>query len=150
MTSYRQIYFHIVFGTKSHQNTIPEKHCSELYKYIWGIIKNKNCHLYRINGTSNHIHVFSDLHPTISLSDYIRDIKRSSSIWLKENTNFPDFGGWAGGYAALTKSHADKHMIIEYIKNQKEHHQKETFEEEYRRLLKENGIDLDEKYFLND
>lgn len=150
MTSYRQIYFHIVFGTKSHQNTIPEKYCEELYKYIWGIIKNKNCHLYRINGTPNHIHVFSDLHPSVSLANYIQDIKRASSIWLKDNANFPDFKGWADGYAALTKSYSDKDTVIEYIKNQKEHYKTESFEDEYRRFLKENGIDFDEKYFLSD
>ena len=146
--SYRQIYYHIIFGTKLHKNTIPDKSCEELYKYIWGIIKNKNSYLYRINGTTNHLHIFSDLHPSIALADFIKDIKRSSSGWLKNNINFPDFEGWSEGYAALTKSHKDKNTIIEYIKKQKEHHKKETFEEEYKRFLIENGIDFDEKYLI--
>ena len=146
--SYRQIYYHIVFGTKLHKNTIPDKSCDELYKYIWGIIKNMNSHLYRINGTTNHIHIFSDLHPSTALADFIKDIKRSSSSWLRTNENFPNFDGWAEGYAALTVSHKERNIIIEYIKKQKEHHRKESFEEEYKRFLIENGIDFDEKYLI--
>jgi REP element-mobilizing transposase RayT len=146
--SYHQIYYHIIFGTKYHKNTIPDDLCEELYKYIWGVIKNKNCHLYRINGTPNHLHILSDLHPSVSLAIFVRDIKRASSIWLGENPNFPDFNGWAKGYAALTKAHKDKDAVVEYIKNQKEHHKKETFDDEYRRFLKENGISFDEKYLF--
>lgn len=102
--SYRQIFYQIVFGTKHRKKTIAEQNCEQLYKYIWGIIKNKNCKLYRINGAEDHIHIFSDLHPSTSLSDY--------------------------------------------IKNQKEHHKKETFYDEFKRLLIENGIEFNEKYLL--
>ncbi|WP_245605243.1 transposase [Niabella soli] len=69
--SYHQIFYQIIFATKNRCKTITEAHCEELYKYIWGIIKNKKCKLYRINGTEDHIHIFSDLHPSISLADYI-------------------------------------------------------------------------------
>jgi REP element-mobilizing transposase RayT len=112
--SYKLIYYHIVLGTKVHKNLLSTKN-EELYKYIRGIIKNKSCHLYRINGTTNHLHIFSDLHPTITLADYIKEIKRSSSVWLKENNNFPNFDGWAEGYASMTVSHSDKNRVIEYI-----------------------------------
>jgi len=78
--SYRQIYYQIVFGTKHREATITERNCKELYKYIWGIIKNSKCNLYRINGTEDHIHIFSDLHPAIALADYVKDIKVASSI----------------------------------------------------------------------
>ena len=90
----------------------------------------------------------SDLHPSIALADYIRDIKTSSSIWLKGTGKFPDFEGWADGYGALTYAWKDKDMIVNYIKNQQEHHKKENFEDELRRLLKEHGVEFDEKYFL--
>lgn len=66
MNSFRQILYHIVFGTYNKEQTLPEKHHEELYKYIWGIIKNRKCFLYRINGTENHIHILSDLHPHYS------------------------------------------------------------------------------------
>ncbi len=73
--SYRQIFYHIVFGTKHRKSTIVDENCEQLYKYIWGIIREKSCKLYRINGAEDHIHIFSDLHPSISLSNYIKDIK---------------------------------------------------------------------------
>lgn len=146
--SYKQIYYQIVFGTKHRKPTIAEEHCEELYKYIWGIIKNNKCKLYRINGIADHIHIFSDLHPTVALADYIKDIKVASSIWMKEKGKFPEFEGWQDGYGAFTYSIREKDMIINYVKNQKEHHKTETFFDEYKRLLIENGIEFDEKYLL--
>jgi putative transposase len=147
MSSYRQILFHLVFRTKDSRKTLVQKHSRELYVYLMGIIRNKNCFLYLINGMEDHLHILCDLHPTIALADYMRDIKTSSSIWLKQSGKFPEFKGWADGYAALTYGLKDKEMIANYIKNQQEHHKKESFEDELRRLLKEQGIDLNEKYF---
>jgi putative transposase len=92
--SYRQIFYQIVFGTKNREAVITDAHCEELYKYIWGVIKNRSCKLYRINGTADHIHIFSDLHPAIALADYVKDIKVSSSLWMKESGKFPEFKGW--------------------------------------------------------
>lgn len=148
MNSYRQIFYHIVFCTYNRKNTLPAKHHEELYKYIWGIIKNRNCVLYRINGTENHIHILSDLHPSICLSDFIKEIKTASNRWMKEAGCFPDFEHWAEGSCSLTYSIRDKEMIINYIKGQKEHHAKVSFEDEYRKLLEENGIQWDENYIF--
>ena len=148
MNSYRQILYHIVFCTYNRRNTLPEKHHEELYKYISGVIKNRNCILYRINGVENHIHILSDLHPTVCLSEFIKEIKTTSNRWMKESGKFPDFEHWAEGSAALTYSMRDKEMISNYIKNQKAHHTKESFENEYRKLLEENGIQWDEKYIF--
>lgn len=125
--SYRQICYHIIFGTKNREATIPNEHCEELYKYIWGIIKNMNCKLYRINGVEDHIHICSDLHPSVCLADYIRTIKVSSGGWMKENGKFPHFKGWQDGYGAFTYSNKEKDVVINYIKNQKEHHKKVGF-----------------------
>ncbi len=147
MSSFRQILYHIVFRTKDSAKSLPIEQCDELYKYIWGVIKNKNCILYRINGMEEHIHIFTDLHPGISLADFIRDIKTASSQWLKANPGFSDFKGWADGYAALTYAWRDKDIIIEYIKNQREHHKTFSFTDEFRKLLKEHGVDIDDRYF---
>ena len=148
MSSFKQIYYQIVFGTKYRKPTITEEHCEKLYKYIWGIIDSKDCHLYRINGIEDHIHIFSDLHPSIALADYIKDIKVASNEWMKESGLFPDFEGWQIGYGAFTYNIKQKDIIIEYVKNQKEHHKNETFYDEFKRLLIENGIQFDEKYML--
>ncbi|MGC4232630.1 MAG: IS200/IS605 family transposase [Niabella sp.] len=148
MSTYRQIFYHIVFGTKNRRPTISPSAQTALYKYIWGIIKNLNCKLYRINGMEDHIHIFSDLHPSISLSDYVKSIKVSSSIWMKNHGSFPDFSGWQNGYGAFTYSIREKDMIINYIKKQKEHHQKKSSYDEYKRLLQEYGIEFDEQYLI--
>jgi putative transposase len=148
MSSYRQIIYQIIFRTKQSHKTLKLEDNERLFKYIWGTIKNKNCHLYRVNGMEEHIHILTDLHPGIALADFIRDIKTASSIWLKDSYYFPNFVGWADGYAALTYSYWDKDKLINYIKNQQEHHSTETFEDEYRRLLEEHNIKIDERYFL--
>lgn len=146
MGTYKQIYYQIVFGTKNKKPSINEKNESELYKYIWGVLKNKQCKLYRINGMPDHIHIFCDLHPSISLSYLVKDIKVSTNLWMKQSGIFPEFDGWQEGYGAFTYSIREKEMIINYIKNQKEHHKNETFEDEFKRLLNEHGIKFDEKY----
>ena len=148
MNSYRQILYHIVFCTYRRENTLPLEHHEELYRYIWGIIKKRNCVLYRINGTENHIHILSDLHPSIALADYVKEIKTATNFWTKASGKFPDFVSWAEGYCAITYSYQDKEKIVNYIKKQKEHHKKELFENEYRSILIEAGVDYDEKYIF--
>ncbi len=95
----------------------------------------------------DHIHILSDLHPSIALADYMRDIKTSTSVWLKQQDGFQLFNGWADGYAALTYSYRDKEMLISYIKNQQNHHKNISFEEELRKLLESEGIQIDNRYF---
>ena len=148
MSSYRQILYHIVFCTYDRRATLPPEHHEELYKYIWGIIRNRNGVLYRINGIENHIHILFDLHPSVALADFIKEIKTASNAWMKSSGKFPKFSSWAAGYCALTYAYRDKDMIVNYIKKQKEHHKKVTFEDEYRTLLAEHGIEWDEKYLF--
>lgn len=147
MSSYKQIMYQVVFHTKDAKSALSLNHSDELYAYIAGIIKNKNCFLYQINGTEDHLHFLSDLHPSVALANYMMDIKTASSLWLKKHPDFPEFSGWSSGYGAFTYAYRDRDMISNYIKNQREHHKKETFIGEYRRLLKEHGIEIDERFF---
>lgn len=147
MSSYRQILYHLVFRTKNSQKTLEPSYAGELFAYTLGFVKNKNSFLYRINCVENHLHLLVDLHPTIALADFIRDMKTSTSIWLKQSGKFPRFNGWSEGYAALTCAWKDKEMIVSYIKNQQEHHKHISFEDELRSLLKANGININEIYF---
>ena len=107
----------------------------------------KKSHLYRINGVENHLHILTYMNPSIAPIKFVKDIKVSSSIWMKRSNLFPVFDGWAVGYGSFTCSYTDINRLIEYIKNQQEHHQKISFEEEYRKLLLEYGITPDEKFF---
>jgi putative transposase len=148
MNSYRQTLYHIVFCTYLRKNTLPADLHDVLYKYIWGVISKRNCVLYRINGTENHIHILCDLHSKIALADLIKEIKTASNNWMKASGNFPEFNSWAEGSCSLTYAFRDKNKVLNYIRNQKEHHQKISFEDEYRALLKEHGIVADEKYIF--
>ncbi|MGD9929640.1 MAG: IS200/IS605 family transposase [Mangrovibacterium sp.] len=148
MSSYRQILYHLTFHTKNSEKVLNNSDNEGLYRYIWRILKNKNCKLYRINGVEDHVHLVCDLHPSIALANLIKDIKVSSHGWIKEQGNYPKFRRWAEGYGAFTLSLKEKDAVIRYVIQQQEHHQKESFREEYIRLLKENGIDFDEKYLI--
>ena len=150
MSSYRQTYYQIIFGTKYRNPTIDRKYDKDLYAYIYSIITKQKCKLYRINGIEDHIHIFSDLHPSLSLSQYVQDIKVASNLWMRDSGKFPLFEGWQVGYGAFTYSIRERDMIINYVKNQKQHHHKENYYDEYKRLLTENGIKFDEKFFMKD
>lgn len=147
MSSYHQHIYHIVFRTKNSHLTINQENASQLYAYITGVIKNKNSHLYRINGVENHLHVLTDIHPSVAPADFVREIKVSSSMWMKRSGLFPLFKGWADGYGSFTCGFKDLGRLIDYVKSQQEHHRKRAFEDEYRRVILESGVKIDDRYF---
>jgi putative transposase len=148
MSTYTQIIYQLVFGTKNREHTLTSGNRQELFKYIAGILKNKNCHVYWINGVEDHIHIVTHVHPSVAVASLIKDIKLASSEYIKKTTLFQKFGGWQDGYGAFTYSIKEKDRLIEYVKNQEDHHKVKTFREEYMDLLKENGVEFDEKYLL--
>ncbi len=145
--SYTQLLYHIVLRTKKSQKTLSLDHSEALYKYIWGIINRKDCLLYRINGMEDHIHLLVSIHPTIAVADFVRDLKRSTSMMLKMEKGFEKFKGWGSGYCSLSYSMRDKEMISNYIKNQREHHQKISFQKEFENFVKEAGLDFDPRFW---
>lgn len=148
MSTYTQIIYQIVFGTKHRERTMIKKDRPELFRYISGVLKEQNCHLYRINGVEDHLHIITHLHPSVSLASLVKDIKLSSYDLLREKYIFPDFGGWQDGYSAFTYSIGALYNLIEYVKNQEIHHASKTYEDEIRQLLKEHHVPYDEKYLL--
>ncbi len=148
MSTYTQILYQIVFATKNHEMTMIEPSQEKLYKFIWGILKNKNCHLYRIGGVEDHLHIITHVHPAVAVAYLVKDIKLAASSFIKTDNLFPHFNGWQDGYGAFTYTFSAKNNLIEYVKNQNEHHQKVSFRDEYISLLKEHGIDFDKKYLL--
>jgi len=146
MSTYTQILYQIVFSTKGRERTLTKQGRDELFKFISGILKNKQCHLYRINGIEDHIHILTHIHPTLALSTLVQTIKTSSSTYIKENNLFENFKGWQNGYAAITYSNNALNTLIEYVKNQEEHHKNMNSQDELKSLLNENEIEFDEKY----
>ncbi len=148
MSTYTQIIYQIVFSTKRRERTLTANGRDELFKYITGLLKNKNCHLYQINGVEDHLHIVTHLHPTVALSSLVKDIKVSSALYIKEHNLFKNFSSWQEGYGAFTYSIKEKDRLIEYVKNQVEHHRIKSFKEEYIEFLKEYEIAFDEKYLF--
>jgi REP element-mobilizing transposase RayT len=148
MSTYTQILYQIVFSTRNREQTLTKGKRDELFKYMSGIIFNKKCHLYRINGVEDHLHILTHLHPSVSLSDLVKDIKVASAEHIKKSELFLNFRGWQNGYGAFTYSTKEKDVLIEYIKNQEEHHRNLSFKEEFIQLLNEHQVEFDEKYLL--
>jgi putative transposase len=148
MSTYTQIIYQIVFSTKNSEKVLSKDNRPRLFEYIEGILSNNKCHLYRINAAEDHIHIVSHLHPTVALALLIKDIKIASSVFIRDKALFKHFVGWQDGYGAFTYSINEKDELIEYVKNQEEHHKRVTFKEEYMGLLNENGIRFKEQYLL--
>ncbi len=148
MSTYTQILYQIVFSTKNREKTLLESEREQLFTYIWGILKKKKCHLYRIGGVEDHLHIVTHIHPMVAPSMLIKDIKLASSKFIKNENIFPNFNGWQDGFGAFTYTYSAKDDLIEYVKNQVEHHKIINFKDEYITLLKENRIEFNERYLF--
>lgn len=147
MSTFSQILYQIVFSTKDREPTLS-KNKDVLYKYIWGILSNKKCHLYRIGGVKDHIHIITHIHPSVAPAMLVKDIKLSTSELIKNESLFSHFNGWQNGYGAFTYHIKSKDQLIEYVKNQVDHHKTISFKDEYIALLQEHDIEFDEKYLF--
>ena len=149
--AYTNLLYHIVFRPKNSAQVIVVDKEEMLYRYIWGFVENKKGVLYRIGGMPDHVHMLVQLPATIAVADFVRDLKTATNVYLKENRDsFPKFDGWSRSYCALTYSQNEKDTIINYIKNQKEHHKRVSFRDELLGLLRESGVEVDMKYFMVD
>jgi len=146
--TYTQIHIQAVFSVQNRQCIISDSWKNELYKYITGIIKNNNHKLLAINGMSDHIHILFGLRPSQSISDLMQDIKGNSSKWINEQKFIKGKFSWQEGYGAFSYRKSEISQIINYIKNQQEHHRRKSFTKEYLELLQEFHIDYDERYIF--
>jgi REP element-mobilizing transposase RayT len=147
MSTYTQIYYHIVFTTKNRTPVLFPDRREDLFRYIGGVIRGHKCHPYAINGIADHIHILTSLHSTVCLADLVKDIKLASSGWMvHQGDAFLGFRRWQDGSGAFTCSSKEASWITDYIHSQEEHHKRESPLEEMRRLLTEAGIPFDEKY----
>lgn len=144
--TYTQIYYHIVFSTKNRESCMAKEQRDKLFAYIWGIHKELKCHLYRIGGVEDHLHILTSLPSTLSRSKYVESIKTGSTNWIRRENIIPAWPGWQDGYGAFTAAHDDKDAIIEYIKTQEEHHKTTSYLDEYKDLLKQAAVSYDAKY----
>ena len=146
--NYTQIHLQLIFGVKFRKALIDTSWEDELCKYITGIVQGNKHKLVVVNGVPDHIHIIIGYRPHQSLSDLLQDIKGQSSTWINERKFTKSKFNWQGGYGAFSYSHSHLQNVINYIKNQKEHHKKNSFVDEYRSFLKAFDVEFDERYIL--
>jgi putative transposase len=148
--AYTQIHIQFVFVVKYRNGLIEASFKEELYQYISGIIKHYDHKLLAINGMPDHIHVFIGMRPTQSISDLMQDVKASTSKWINDKKFLKVKFEWQSGYGAFSYSKSHVQNVINYIKNQENHHKKQTFRDEYLDFLKKFDIEYDERYIFKD
>ena len=151
--AYTQLYVQMVFAVKNRDAVLHKPIRGRVFEYIGGIITEMKHKTLVVNGVSNHVHVLLGLNPNISISDTIRDIKRSSSLFINAEKLCVGKFAWQEGYGAFTYSRSQLNNVYKYIQNQEEHHKMVSFREEYISFLKKFEIDYDERFlfdFLDD
>jgi putative transposase len=138
-----RILVHAVFSTKNRADLIKPEFENGLFSYIHGIVENKKSKLILANGTANHIHMLISLGKTMDISDLLGDVKRESSVWMKDHVN--NFY-WQEGYGAFSIGQSQVDNVLKYIANQKQHHAKHNFQDEMRGLLSRYKVEYDERY----
>jgi REP element-mobilizing transposase RayT len=144
--SLSRVLIHLVFSTKNREPVITPKIITELHPYIAGTLDNIDCPSLRVGGVADHVHLFFGLSRTRTIAEVVETVKTSSSKWIK--TKGPEFSGfhWQSGYGAFSVSQSDADTVVNYVANQESHHQKMTFQDEYRKLLEKYRVTFDEKY----
>jgi len=148
--TFTQIHLQIIFAVENRISLIKPSWETQLYKYVTGIVQNNDHKLLTINGVPDHLHFLIGMRPTQALSYLIQEIKRDSSAWINENRFTNGKFSWQEGYGAFSYSRSHLHNVIHYIEDQKLHHKKVTFIEEYKKLLKKFEIPYDEKYIFRE
>ena len=146
--SYSQIYIHIILTVKNRDSLILPSWEEKLYQYISGIVKKKNQKLLTINGIPNHIHLLISMKPSCCLSDLIREIKKSTNTFIESNGFCKQHFYWQEGSGNFSYSYSSISKVIRYIENQKEHHKKRSFKEEYLEILRKFHVDFEQEYLF--
>ena len=152
-SSLMKIYIHLTFHVKRNgfSHTIRECDLPELFRYIDGIIANVGGKPIQIGGIETHVHILAVLPKRMTIPDFVRTIKANSSRWIKtlDKVHYVDFS-WQDGYGAFSISPSGVEDTRQYIINQKQHHQNESYEDEYIRILKAYNVEYDERYIFDD
>jgi putative transposase len=141
-----QNYLHLVFSTKHRQALIHEPVESELHAYLGGICNNMECQPLKVGGHTDHVHILCMLSKKVALVKLIEELKSHSSKWIKTKGDDYKTFYWQDGYGAFSINPSEVDVVSTYIANQKEHHRKKTFQEEFRAFLKKYKVQYDERY----
>jgi len=144
--SYSNLLTHIVYSTKNRKPLIDAALEARLFPYLGGIVRQLGGRLYLVNGVEDHVHLLAELPPTIAIAEAIGKIKGSSTYWIHQSFAERSDFAWQRGYAAFSVSKSKVAAVARYIEGQKEHHRKQSFQDEFLELLRRHGVAIDEKY----
>ena len=144
--SLARLHIHLVFSTKNRERLITDRVRDSLHAYMATVLQNLGCPPALINSVEDHVHILFELARTVSVSEAVEDVKKSSSKWIKTQGN--EFAGfaWQAGYGAFAVSESNVPTVRDYIAGQQEHHRRKSFQEEYRAFLERHGVAFDERY----
>jgi REP element-mobilizing transposase RayT len=145
-STYLSLHYHVIFSTKHRQPTILDPWRDELHRYLGGTVNSLHGFAQGCGGVADHVHLLVGLKATHCLADFVRELKKSATGWVRDNKGDPNFA-WQEGYAAFTISAPSRGDLLDYIRDQEAHHRKRTFREELIVFLNKAGVEFDAKYF---
>ncbi len=148
--TYTQIHLQFIFASKYRAALIHPNWEVDLYKYITGIVQNNKSKMISINGVSDHLHMLIGFHTTQSIADFMQDVKAGSSKWINDRKLTKGRFEWQAGYGGFSYSKSQIPNVARYIENQKAHHRRKTFLEEYRLFLEKFEVEYDERYIFTE
>ena len=148
--TYTQLHIHLVFAVKYRAALIQKEWKERLNQYITGIFQKNEHKMLQVNSMPDHIHIFTGLRPHQSVSSIVQNVKSESSKWIKDNKLCKSVFAWQEGFDAFSYSKTHVPEVIHYIQNQETHHKKETFLDEYRKMLNAFEIEYDERYIFKE
>lgn len=144
--TFRSIKLHVVFGTRDRVSSITRELRPLLHQYLGGIAKNSGCHPLMIGGVEDHVHLLLDLPTQVAPANLVRDLKAYSSRWIHESFPRSRRFHWQTGYGAFSVSPTAVPAVMRYIERQEEHHRRVSSADEMRRILREAGLEFDERW----
>lgn len=148
--TYHKIYIQTIFSVKYRNGIINLEWEGKLHSVIGNLINQAGGKPILINGMEDHVHCFFHAKPATSISDMMKSVKAKSSKWINDEGLLPHRFEWQSGFGCFSYGHSQKNDVYHYISNQKEHHKRMTFREEYEKLLKMFEIDYDERFLFKE
>jgi putative transposase len=146
--TFSQIYLQFVFAVGQRRSLIPREHKEEVHKYISGLVQKRNAKMLAVHCMPDHIHLFVGFRPTISISDFVKEIKVESNEFINNKKWVNGKFNWQEGYGVFSYSHSHVDTVVKYVLNQEFHHSTKSFKTEYFEFLKRFRIPFEEKYLF--
>ena len=145
-STYLSLHYHVVFATRERRPLIADEWRPRLHEYLGGLAKNLGGFPQGVGGVADHVHALLGLPGTVAISNFMRDLKKRSSVWIHEEVGLPTFR-WQTGFAAFSVGASARDGVKAYIANQEQHHRVKSSRDELRELLVKAGVQYDDRYF---